>query len=366
MPGNAGVEAWEMWKTRVNMDDHLDLGSFRILPQLYRNLQNLGIDDPLMMKFKGIARQTWLKNQRLFHSTAPPLQALSEAGIDVLIFSGAALALRYYPDYVLSPATELTLLVRPAQALAALTQLQALGWTPVSPLPQIPIDAYIAAKPEHRFQDSTGHQVRLCWRFLPKYCPDDVDADSWPGAVAAQLQGLSVYILNPTDQLLYTCTQGAPQSTTSLFLRAIEAMLILKAAPAELDWSCLIVHAQKRWLRVPLIETLRYLYDELGAPIPPDVFGRLQATSTSKSEQFAYKLNNRRTTWWGRGLILWFNYVQCSEDIPWLRRIVGFPRFLKYYWRLDHLWQVPLHALSETRHQLRQSIRNGLFLPKLH
>ena len=143
MPGNAGVEAWEMWKTRVNMDDHLDLGSFRILPQLYRNLQNLGIDDPLMMKFKGIARQTWLKNQRLFHSTAPPLQALSEAGIDVLIFSGAALALRYYPDYVLSPATELTLLVRPAQALAALTQLQALGWTPVSSLPQIPIDAYI-------------------------------------------------------------------------------------------------------------------------------------------------------------------------------------------------------------------------------
>lgn len=47
LSGEAGLRAWAVWKSQVNMDDHPDLGSFRLLPQLYRNLQCQGISDPL-------------------------------------------------------------------------------------------------------------------------------------------------------------------------------------------------------------------------------------------------------------------------------------------------------------------------------
>src|SRR6185436_7611172 len=74
LSGEAGLSAWETWKSQVNMDDYPDAGSFQLLPQLPRNLQNQEVDDPLLLKFKGVARQSWFKNQQTFSTLAPHLQ----------------------------------------------------------------------------------------------------------------------------------------------------------------------------------------------------------------------------------------------------------------------------------------------------
>ena len=87
LSGAAGLAAWETWKSQVNMDDYPDPGSFQLLPQLYRNLQHQGLDDPLILKLKGIARQSWFRNQRNFSLLAPHLQMLKEAGMEVLMES---------------------------------------------------------------------------------------------------------------------------------------------------------------------------------------------------------------------------------------------------------------------------------------
>ena len=58
------VESWKRWRESTDWDGHVDGDAFALLPEAWRNLQGLGVDDSLFPRFKGIARQAWLANQR--------------------------------------------------------------------------------------------------------------------------------------------------------------------------------------------------------------------------------------------------------------------------------------------------------------
>ncbi|MCA1552816.1 MAG: nucleotidyltransferase family protein, partial [Chloroflexi bacterium] len=85
-------EAWREYRTALDLD-HIDHGSQRLLPLLYRNLLALGIDDPLLTRIKGVYRYHWLRNQLQLQFLATLLRALDESGVPVLVLKGAALAL---------------------------------------------------------------------------------------------------------------------------------------------------------------------------------------------------------------------------------------------------------------------------------
>jgi len=75
LKGKQATDAWEEWISTVDID-HLDLGSLRTLPLLYRNLHTQGVKHPLMSKLRGIYRLSWYKNQTLFHHIGSVLAAL--------------------------------------------------------------------------------------------------------------------------------------------------------------------------------------------------------------------------------------------------------------------------------------------------
>lgn len=354
LPGEEAIQAWKEWKRIVDVDD-LDQSSNRLLPQLYRNLQLQGVRDSLLMKFKGVYRQTWYKNQLLFHSAATPLRSLTEAGIEVMILYGAALAVRFYPDCGLHPLADFAILVRPEQAVPAIKRLQGLGWMPVPRLPGALAATYIAAGYAHVFQDAGGNRIRLHWHLLPECCQAGADDDCWQGAVATNLHGIATCALDPTHQLLQVCAQRAPRHTVPLFLRVSDAILVLNAARAEIDWDRLATQVQKRCLLLPVMGTLDYLQGKLGAPVPPAVLQSLETLPTHKWERAEYKLKTSWVTVWSRFFELWFNYWRNRSARRLPRKVMGFPKFLQHFWRLKHLWQVPLRAASAALQQLRPS-----------
>jgi hypothetical protein len=362
MPGNAGVEAWEMWKTRVNMDDHLDLGSFRLLPQLYRNLQKHGVDDPLMMKFRGIARHTWYKNQRFFRSVLPLVHSLHEVGVESLLLDGPAIALQYLSDYVLDEGTDLAILVRPDQAATAIRQLQLSGCAPESKM-SAGLEPHLGVGYTYFSQNETGRRIGFYWHVLPRCCWVEVDDDFWTGAVGTNIYDVPLHTLNPADQILHCCVSDGSSSETSLFVRAIDVMLVLNAVQAEVDWDRLIARAQRYRLVLPIMSVLSYLQDNLARPVPPVVWQRLKALPISRQEQNEYKFKTSQFSVWRKLSRLWFNYVRCAGDLRRFQKVIGFPRYLQYHWRLGSLWQVPLQAISATRREFRQLLLNRRFLP---
>lgn len=105
------LQAWEAWKAQINWNDYLDAGSFRLLPLLFHNLQQHGVQDPLMHKLKGIYRKTWCENQIAFQKLAVLLQSFQKAGIKTLVLKGAALTVRHYQNNGLRPMNDFDVLV---------------------------------------------------------------------------------------------------------------------------------------------------------------------------------------------------------------------------------------------------------------
>ena len=65
MQGKETIDAWEAWKSTVEIAQ-IDQGSYRLLPLLYKNLRDHGVEDPWADTLKGVYRSTWYKNQLLF------------------------------------------------------------------------------------------------------------------------------------------------------------------------------------------------------------------------------------------------------------------------------------------------------------
>jgi hypothetical protein len=92
LDGKPALAAW----ARARQDpDCIDDAPYWILPQLYRNLSALGVDDPAMARLKGVYRHAWAGNQLELDRA----RALVEnAGATPILVGGIPLCLLYYGD----------------------------------------------------------------------------------------------------------------------------------------------------------------------------------------------------------------------------------------------------------------------------
>jgi hypothetical protein len=141
-----------------------------------------------------------------------------------------------------------------------------------------------------------------------------------------------------------------------LFLRAVEAMFVIKAVPTGLDWERLVTQAIKRKLVLPVLNTLAFLQESLGNVIPPEVLTQLRSLPISKSDMFEYQLKFHKRSIVRRSSRLWFNHLRQVNGSPLSQKIMGFPTYLEHFWQLENSWQVPGQALSIAWSRLRQSV----------
>lgn len=354
LQGQESIQAWQQWKSQINMDDYPDPGSSKLLPQLYHNLKEQGLNDPLMMKFKGVSRKAWYKNQRFFESVTEPLSTLHQARIKTMVLYDPALAL-HYADYPLNSTATLALFVPTRQAIPAVECLQQAGWVSETNLPPASIAAHLTSAYLHIFDDAFQRKIQLHWHLLPECCQLNADEDFWDAALETQVRDVPVYMLTPADHLLHICVQDTAPAVIPLFLRAVDAMLVIKAASTTLNWERLVAQTTKRKLVLPVLTTLMCLQEALGDVIPPEVLTELRHLPISKAEMLEYKLKTHKRSIVRRSSRLWFNHLRHFNARQRSQKIMGFPTYLKHFWQLENLWQVPGQALSAVQSRMRQS-----------
>ncbi len=350
--GNDAIEAWKEWKSCVDVEQ-VDSGSHRLLPLLYHNLQTQGIKDPSMAKYKGVYRQTWYKNQVLFHAIASLLRSFKSANIETLTLKGAALTVLYYKDYGLRPMNDFDVLVRAGQAMPAIHLLRELGWKGRYFEPD---EEYISAGYSHGFEDAAGREFDLHWHVLSQCRDASADNDFWEEAVLIKFHDVPTYVLSPTDQLLHVCVHGAHWNFIPPLRWVADAIMILNNAQPGIDWNRLIERAERQRLILPLLDTLNYLKEVLDAPIAPEILKRLRDMPVPKIEHLEYKIAVNPLTQWTAMLDLWCQHSRLTGTVSLLHKIVVFPKFLQNIWGIP-LWKIPFHGLFKiiTWHENRLS-----------
>lgn len=348
--GENTVSAWKEWRQLADID-HLDQGSFRLLPLLYHNLQQNGVDDPLMPRLKGIYRKSWYKNQMLFHAAAKVLQTFQAADIPTVLLKGVALSHAYYKDHGLRPMSDFDVLVPIKQAREAVELLAASGLKP-KPTPSAEVSIEIFQEPYfhltsgYGFTEGNAYEVDLHWYAIHSCYYPEADNNFWEGATPTVFAGIEASLLQPADMLLHVCVHGYRWNIVPPLRWIADAMMILRIAEDRMDWQRLIQEAKVRRLILPIRFTLDYLATEFHAPVPPKVLQILASTPVTYYERFEYTAQSQAPNLLRKlipfeAIFTYFRHKSSRNKSHWYKmNPANFMQYLRYTRQLDSNWQL--------------------------
>ena len=354
LPGAEALAAWRAWRREMASPPG-DVASRRLLPLLYHNLRNLGLNDPLLQYCQNLYRQTWLRNQGALRDLAHVLELWQKQGIEALLLKGMALALGYYHDLGLRPMHDLDFLVRPQDALRAAESLAAEGWS-LWPNPERRLDAQeVDRNFEFHFTRGRGTTIDLHWQSMPLPSPA-TDEAYWQGAVELRARGVACLVMDPADMLCYGLVHGMKhQDKGATRMLADMHTIIVKAGPS-LDWERLVRQIRDNHLVLPMRSLFRYLRVLLRTPIPNAARARVAAMEVSTRDWRVYYVLTHLPAGAAQAmkgsLRLSNAYLRSRQDAL----VSGAPHsmagFLKQRWELRHAWQAPFAFASKALHAL--------------
>jgi hypothetical protein len=338
--GEPAFTAWTEWRRRQPDLDTVDEGSYRLLPLLYRNLTPRLAGDPDAGRLKGVYRRSWAVNQLGLKIGRKAIDALGEAGIEVLALKGAALISVAYGDTGARPMGDVDLAVPPRQVGKAVQALRLAGLAATADDPE----RLLSARHSLAFRGPDGQEVDLhrglLWRA-------GLDEEFWQGSIATEVAGAPVRVLNSADQLLHVCAHGAAWNPVHPLRWAADAFKVIEVAGARLDWERLVEMARRGRLTAPFADSLDFLAEDLEAPVPEAARRALAQTSVSRAERRAHEAlaqppSSRRSL----AMLAWFrerHRAQAALDGT-KPGFAGFVRYMQGFWGLERASQVPAYA----------------------
>lgn len=360
--GPQARDSWLKWQSQIDIE-HLDEGSTRLLPLLLHNLEQQGIESPLAARFKSVKRYAWYRNQMMMGRAAKLLKAFEQAGISTMILKGAPLILLHYKDYGLRPMNDIDVMVPTEQSGRALELLEEWGWDPDIEEHLEGSDEFLTFRHAHAFRNADDQSLDLHRHLLGQCCWEEADVLFWRDAVAVEFQGVKTMALNPSDQLLHVCLHGLQWQSVSPLRWVADAVMVLRAAEKatekqwRIDWQRLEAIALSHRVQLPLRDGLAFLREHLDAPIPPETITALGRIKASRAERLEYNASQRPPHSFGPYLKLWLRYrsfLRWEHKAGKFTAMLGFPRYLRHTWELEHTWQVPIAAAQKSLRQLRQ------------
>ena len=340
MDGDPAVAAWDEWKaTHDLVETHLDHGSFRLLPLVYRNLAAQRADEPLLPRLKGIYRYWWCSNQQLFYRAAGVVNGLESAGIPTLLLKGAALSPQFYRDTGVRPMGDIDLLVPYPRARAALDRLTGLGWQVTRPR----VADLIRYQHCVRLASWTGQALDLHWHVLRECVDRDTDEGFWRRAVPVQVLEVRSLGLGPTDALLHTIVHGMRWNAEPTVRWIPDAMAILKASGGEIDWALLRDEARDRQMLLRVHVGLAYLRRAMGGPVPDAALALVREARPTNFERVEYRMlafgsDGDRGIRPGHMLLGTIQYLRFVSGMSLRRTLAETPAYLRYRLRGRRGW----------------------------
>ncbi|HEV2884236.1 MAG TPA: nucleotidyltransferase family protein, partial [Pyrinomonadaceae bacterium] len=229
----------------------------------------------------------------------------------------------------------------PQQAMAAIDVLRVSGWRARREFSE----AWLIYEHATELQDGEGHPLDLHWRVMWEGRRAVSDDEFWEGAQILKIGKTETRALNPTDQLLHVCVHGANWDVIPPVRWVADAMTVMSRS--TIDWPRLIEQAKKRELSLVMSKTLGYLKRLLDAPVPDDVLETLNSMRPSSREKLFFQTRTSSQTAIRRLPVLWrwMEGFCATRGVASQGRVVNLVRYFQSLWRLDHLWQVPLHVI---------------------
>jgi hypothetical protein len=274
--GPSAREAWECFRRRIEDLPALfrtDTGGRnRLSPLLLTSLRenDLEADPGLLTVLRTAYLREELRAKAYRDIVGSVVGALQAADVRFLVLKGAALSETVYAEPCLRHSHDIDLILPSDEVERAGHALQELGLRREPPLEW---DQGIA----YRHRTDTPVQL-LTWLFRFRVYPTDFQA-LWPNRRLVEESRVGTFkTLNPTFHLLHALGHASYCPSRSTLLWATDAWMLLHAREG-LEWGTFVERTVETRLELPVFLQLRYLKEELQAPIPEEELAELGAVA---------------------------------------------------------------------------------------
>ncbi len=296
---------------------HADQHARTLLPLVYANLCAAGAEHEAMPELRTLHRVSAFRNERQLRTAGRAVSELADAGIEAVLFKGAAMCALYYAHPGDRMMADVDVLVRPDDAPRAAQVLERAGWEST-------------ARPGIGLRHALGFGIPpdagLDLHGRPVHEPVDPEP-FWQAAGAASIGGAEVRVLHPSDELLVMCVHAQYPNARGTRWVADVAVLV-RAAGKRLDWQRLVARAEELQVTAAVERALRIAREDFGVPVPDAALTRLAAAKRPLFERVGHTVRARRPP---RGAVIavqWSDYRRLRRVMP-AASASGFPRYLR-------------------------------------
>jgi hypothetical protein len=281
--GEAGREAWRRWRERVGDPlpafERLHAGLKGLAPLLHVAVQRNQLEIP--PAFGSYLRAAYFREElrgnayrRILSSV---LRALAAAELQPLVLKGEALAATIYDDPKTRHSHGIELLVRRAEAARVAAILPALGFRPTRRR------RFAEVGQASSWRHASGLPLELRTRLFGPGLYAVANEALWARSVGLSIEDSAAHALGREHALLHVCA-SAPMSASRSSLRwAFDAWLLVRRSET-FDWRFLLEAVAAARLALPLAVTLRFVAEELAAPVPAEVLRDLAAQAAQSDD----------------------------------------------------------------------------------
>lgn len=237
---------------------------------------------------------------------------------------GLALAPLYYGGFALRPMSDFDIMVPTADAGAAGRIVAEAGWH--SPYQDfLDSEPYWSTRYSAQFHNSEGDEVDLHWHLLSQGTSAGADDVYWRHSRSFSLDGIEARTLSDTDHLFHACVHGAQRNRVPPIRWIADAAKIM--AGGVIDWDRLMAQAEALNVVIQFQQTLPYLRETIGLPVPPPVLSSLSKLKPRKLHVVENRLHFAPLPpALAASLHRYFHYRRNFAGRPWDR---GFARYLQ-------------------------------------
>jgi hypothetical protein len=320
-------EVFSAWRAELDPQAPFDPEVLRLLPLLYLRLSELGIEDDLMPRLKGVYRHSFARNIWLMRETGPPVAALERAGIPTLMLKGAPLALQSYSKPGARPMADLDVAVPKERLTEAVRVLAQAGWTS----PRLNRGA-ISISHAAPFRNARGGEFDLHWHFLPETSGKRIETLFWQTARPFDLDGIATRMLDPAMALVHALVHGVRSNPVPPVRWVADALTLIRRSQ-NLDWHTVVEFGRAGQLTQRLQLGLGFLALCFGAKIPWATLHELASSHRRLLErtETAAVLHQTRGLMGNaavKPIIVLTDYIRQANETG-MRRLPGFIRYIR-------------------------------------
>ncbi len=317
-------DAFSQWRSTVELD-HIDGGSFRLLPLLSRSLELWGDIHPSLDRIRGVYRRSVYTSTMLRVMAGSVINELEQSGVCPVVINGSAIAHLAYDDSATRPLGDVDLFVTPPELIAALAILEDLGFRSAASRHDVERGAstvFGAALSRGPAEKLRLHTSLRGFGLDPNFDQRALKRTS------VRPVGHVRRTLDPTDHLLRTLI-NAPQPRAVPNCRWAADVICLVRNAGPIEWPRLVDDAYTLGLIRGVGEALTYLERNLRLRLPADVRQALDAKRMSPVDRLQHWAQSTPATRRSSAIrLLLTDYRYRAAGRPVHRWVTEYPRYL--------------------------------------